>query len=164
MMKSLHVVLGVVGIAVLASPPIAQADQPPAGSFVAVLTAGEEVPSCATATNAARGVVVFHVVDDEVGTVEFKMVANNLPGDVVAAHIHVGPKGVAGPVVQALPPTPGAENGVVAEGTFTNLALVAAIQADPDAYYVNVHTAPPGVGCPSGVIRGQLGDHGPLNQ
>ena len=163
-MNRLHVVLGVVGIAVLAGAPLALADQPPAGTFIAVLSAGEEVPSCAAATNAARGVAVFHVIDDEVGTVEFKLVSNNLPGDIIAAHIHIGPKGVAGPVVVPLPPTPGAENGIVAEGTFTNPALVAAIQADPDNYYVNVHTGPPGVGCPSGVIRGQLGDHGPLNR
>jgi hypothetical protein len=164
MMKRLYVVLGVAGVSVLAAPPIALADQPPARTFVAVLSAGEEVPACVPATNATRGVAVFHVLDEAVGTVEFKLVANNVPGDVIAAHIHVGPKGVAGPVVQPLPPTPGAENGVVAEGTFTNAALVAAIQAGPDAYYVNVHSGPPGVGCPSGVIRGQLGDRGPLNR
>ena len=164
MMRRLCVVLGVAGVSVLAAPPIALADQPPAGTLVAVLSAGEEVPSCAPATNAARGVAVFHVLDEAAGAVEFKLVADNLPGDVTAAHIHLGPTGVAGAVVQPLPPTPGAENGVVAEGTFANAGLVAAIRANPDAYYVNVHTGPPGVGCPSGVIRGQLGDRGPLNR
>jgi hypothetical protein len=162
-MNRLCVVLGAACVSMVAAPSVALADQPPARTFVAVLTAGEEVPHCAPATNAARGVAVFHVVDDATGTVEFKLVANNLPGDIIAAHIHIAPKGVAGPVVQPLPPTAGAENGVIAEGTFQNAALVAAIQAAPDAYYVNVHTAPP-AGCPSGVIRGQLGDHGPLNQ
>jgi hypothetical protein len=164
MMKRLYVFLGVTGLSVLYSPPVVLADQPPARTFVAVLSAGEEVPPCAPATNAARGVAVFRVIDETAGVVEFTLVANNLPGDVAAAHIHIAPAGVAGPVVQPLPPTPGAENGVVAEGTFTNAALVAAIQANPDGYYVNVHTGPPGVGCPSGVIRGQLGDRGPLNQ
>jgi CHRD domain len=67
--------------------------------------------------------------------------------------------GVAGPVVQPLPPTPGAENGVIGTGTFSNPALVAAMQADPDGYYVNVHTNV----CQPGVIRGQLGDRGPSN-
>ena len=61
--------------------------------------------------------------------------------------------------MQPLPPTAGAENGVVARGSFTDAALVAAIQANADNYYVNVHTTI----CPTGVIRGQLGDHGPLN-
>ena len=163
MMKRLYAVLGAAGGAVFAFSPVVLADQPPATTFVAVLSAAEEVPTCASATNAARGVAVFHVVDEATGTVEFRLVANNLPGDIIAAHIHVGPAGVAGPVVEPLPPTPGAENGVIAEGTFTNPALVAAIQANPDRYYVNVHTGPPGVGCPSGVIRGQLDDHGPLN-
>ena len=163
-MRKLYVVLGVAAVSMLAAPPMAMADQPPARTFVAVLTAADEVPICAAATNAARGLAVFHVVDEATGTVEFKLVANNLPGDIIASHIHIAPKGVAGPVVQPLPPTPGAENGVIGEGTFVNAALVAAIQANPDAYYVNVHTGPPGVGCPSGVIRGQLGDHGPLNE
>jgi hypothetical protein len=164
MMKRNYVVLGVACLAVMAAPPIALADQPPARTFVAVLSAGEEVPTCSPATDAARGVAVFHVLDQAAGTVEFKVVANNLPGDVTAAHIHLGPSGSPGPVVQPLPLTPGAENGVVGEGTFSNAALVAAIQADPDAYYVNVHSGPLGVGCPSGVIRGQLDDRGPLNQ
>jgi hypothetical protein len=41
------------------------------------------------------------------------------------------------------------------------------ITLDPEAalgaYYINVHTGAP-TGCPPGVIRGQLDDHGPLNQ
>ena len=128
-----------------------------------MLSAGEEVPLCATATNAARGQALFHVVDEATGEVRYKLVSNNLPGDIVAAHIHLAPSGVPGPVVQPLALTPGAENGVIGQGSFTNPALVAAIQANPQLYYVNVHTAPLGVGCPSGVIRGQLDDRGPLN-
>lgn len=57
-----------------------------------------------------------------------------------------------GPVVQPLPPRPGAEHGVVGSGTFTNPALLAPLRADPAAYYVNVHSSV----CPSGVIRGQF--------
>ena len=128
-----------------------------------MLSAEEEVPLCATATNAARGQAMFHVVDEATGEVRYKLVANNLPGDIVAAHIHLAPSGVAGPVVQPLALTPGAEKGVIAQGSFTNPALLAAIRANSELYYVNVHTAPPGVGCPSGVIRGQLDDRGPLN-
>jgi hypothetical protein len=152
----------VLAISAVASIPVAGADQPPAKAFVAVLSAAEEVPLCGPATNAARGVAVFRV-DVATGAVEFKVVANNLPGDPIAAHIHLAPTGVAGPIVQPLSLTPGAENGVIGTGSFTNPALVAAIQANPGNYYVNVHSGPAGVGCPSGVIRGQLDDHGPLN-
>jgi CHRD domain len=161
-MKRLCTALGVIAVSTVASLPVAGADQPPAKTFVAVLSAGEEVPTCEPATNAARGSAVFHVRDEATGAVDFKVVANNLPGDVNAAHIHVAPVGVPGPIVQPLPLT-GTENGVVAQGSFTNAGLVDAIRADPDGYYVNVHSGPPGVGCPSGVIRGQLGDRGPLN-
>jgi hypothetical protein len=133
--------------------------QPPATTFVAVLTADQEVPLCTAATDAARGVFVAHVTDEATGTVTWRLVANNLPGDIVAAHIHIAPAGVAGPVVQPTPPTPGEENGVVGTGTFSNPALLAALRANPDGYYVNVHTNV----CPPGVIRGQLGDHGQSN-
>ena len=135
----------------------AGAGAPPPRTFVAVLNADEEVPTCAAATNASRGLAVFHVTDEATGTVEFTLVANNLPGNIVAAHIHLAPKGVAGGVVQTLAPTPGEENGVIKKGSFTNLAVVAGLQADPTRYYVNVHSTV----CGSGVIRGQLGDHGP---
>ena len=164
-MKRRFALVGVpaVASALAVGASMALAAQPPAPTFVAVLSADEEVPPCALATNAARGVAVLHVRDEQSGTVEFKIVSNNLPGDIIAAHIHVAPRGVAGPVVQALPPTPGAENGVIAEGSFSNAALVAAIRANPDNYYINVHTDPVN-GCPPGVIRGQLGDRGPLNQ
>lgn len=135
----------------------ALAGKPAPKTFVAVLNAADEVPHCDQAGNGARGVAVFHVVDQAAGVVSYKLVANNLPGDTLVAHIHLAPKGVPGPVVQPLPFTPGEENGVIGRGTFTNKGLLDAIQANPGAYYVNVHSTV----CPTGVIRGQLGDHGP---
>lgn len=133
------------------------AEAPPPSTFVVVLDAASEVPQCAPATNAARGVAIFHVTDEATGTVEYTLVANNLPGTITNAHIHVAPEGVAGPVVQGLSPTPGEENGVIKQGSFTNPALLAAIRANPQNYYVNVHSSV----CPAGVIRGQFGDNGP---
>ena len=47
----------------------------------------------------------------------------------------------------------GLNTGLVAEGTTTNLAVATAILANPENYYVNVHTTV----CPAGTIRGQLG-------
>ena len=162
-MTRVRAVVVAAGLALLTWPAVAGADQPAAGTFVAVLSAEEEVPLCGTATNGARGQALFHVVDEATGEVRYKLVANNLPGDIVAAHIHLAPSGDPGPVVQPLTLTPGAENGVIGQGSFTNPALLAAIRANPELYYVNVHTGPAGVGCPPGVIRGQLDDRGPLN-
>jgi CHRD domain len=149
----------VIATAVLVAAAATLAAQTPAKTFVAVLSPEAEVPACAAASNAAGGSFVAHVVDEATGTVEWKLVANNLPGTIVAAHIHLAPKGVAGPIVQPLPPTPGDQHGVIGTGTFTNPALVAGLQANPDGYYVNVHTTV----CPAGAARGQLGDHGPGN-
>jgi hypothetical protein len=138
---------------------VALAEPPSPRTFVAVLTAGDEVPLCAPAGNDARGIAVFHVLDEATGLMSYKLVANNIPGNTTAAHIHVAPKGTPGPVVQPLPFTPGGEQGVIGEGTFTNPALLAAIRANPQNYYVNFHSTV----CGPGVIRGQLDERGPAN-
>ena len=136
---------------------VASAEQPPASTFVAVLNSANETGACAGISNSARGVAVFHVTDETAGTVEWSVVANNLPGTTTAAHIHLGPAGVAGGVVQPLAGVAGNEQGVIATGAFTNPTLLAALRAAPASYYVNVHTNE----CPAGIIRGQFGDHGP---
>ena len=138
---------------------VALADSSSPKTFVAVLNAEDEVPSCAPAGNATRGLAVFHVLDEATGLVSYKLVANNIPGNTTAAHIHLAPKGTPGGVVQPLPLTAGSEQGVIAEGTFTNPALLAAMRANPQSYYVNIHSNV----CGPGVIRGQLDEHGPAN-
>ncbi len=71
---------------------------------------------------------------------------------VVAAHIHKGPSGAARPVVFGFF-NPPASTVVVNSGCRSgDRALLAAIAADPGAYYVNVHTSL----YPTGAGRGQL--------
>ncbi len=68
-------------------------------------------------------------------------------GKPTAAHIHKAPPGKAGPIVVPL------GGAYKAKGCTTAAKkLVAAIEASPNAYYVNVHTAK----YPAGAIRGQL--------
>jgi hypothetical protein len=146
-------------VATLFAATVALADAPAPKTFVAVLTAEDEVPPCAPAGRDARGVAIFKVLDEATGLVSYKLVANNIPGNTTAAHIHLAPKGTPGGVVQPLPFPAGAEQGVIGRGTFTNPALLAAIRANPQNYYVNVHST----ACGAGVIRGQLDEHGPAN-
>lgn len=69
---------------------------------------------------------------------------------VTAAHIHLAPVGSPGPVVV---PLGASGNRSFSIGcTAADPAVVAAIVADPAAYYVNVHNA----AFPAGALRGQL--------
>jgi hypothetical protein len=139
----------------LALSPVASAQERAPTTFVAVLSAENEVPGCpAGEESGARGVAIVQI-DEDTGEITYRVIAANLPGTIAGGpggHIHVGAAGVMGPVVQALELT-GAESGVVAAGTTVNPALAEAILADPANYYVNVHTTV----CPGGAIRGQLG-------
>lgn len=83
------------------------------------------------------------------GQVCYTLAAKNLPS-AVAAHIHRGEAGAAGPVVIPLQ-TPNA-SGVSSGCTTVARALVAAISSNPASFYANVHTNE----FPAGAIRGQL--------
>ena len=155
-MRKLFLILGVVIASTFAFGSTAATAAPPAPrNFVVTMNANDEVPRCAAGSITDRGVAIFHVTDQSAGTVRYLIVSTDLPGQIILAHIHKAPKGVAAPPAQPLDLT-GAQFGVVVAGTFSNPALVADMQAHPDQYYVNVHTDV----CQPGVIRGQFGDHG----
>ncbi len=72
-------------------------------------------------------------------------------GTIVAAHIHKGKAGVAGPVVVPFGKTYKSK-GCIA----STASLIAAIKKNPGGYYVNVHNAK----YPGGALRGQLRSDG----
>ena len=84
------------------------------------------------------------------GLVCFKLTATNILLPAMAAHIHAGAAGVAGPIVVGL--TAPAANGMSEGCVSAPRALVNAILAAPASFYVNVHTTD----FPNGAIRGQL--------
>jgi CHRD domain len=157
----------------------APAQPPDATNFVTHLNGAEEVP---TRDCPGQGQAVFQLSKD--GTeLSYRLTASNI-NNVVAAHIHIAPLGVNGPVVLFLfgsPPVPpggGAQNGVLGEGTATAADLVGPLTGMPMSAlvtnmrtgnaYVNVHTndgvAPTNTGCgdfPGGEIRGQIEVAGP---
>lgn len=142
------------------------------GNYSVHLNGDTEVPA-----NASQGAgqAVFHLSKD--GTsLDYKLIVANLDNPV-AAHIHVAPPGVNGPVVAFLfgpaAAGTGTANGVIATGTITAANLTGPLAGQPfsallDALnsgnaYVNVHTndgvPPTGTGpgdLPGGEIRGNF--------
>jgi hypothetical protein len=72
--------------------------------------------------------------------------------DPEAAHIHRGRSGVAGDIVVPLQQPSSGDPGASSECVRIQRSLAQAILANPNRYYVNVHTA----ALPAGAIRGQL--------
>lgn len=139
-------------------------------SYSAQLSAAEEVPSNASP---ATGQAVYTLSADGM-TLHYKLTVTNITNPFMA-HIHVGAKGVNGPVVLPLfngPAASGVKNGTLSEGDVTAAQLtgplagktMADLLAEMDAgnTYSNFHTNdgkdPAGTGpgdLPAGEIRGQ---------
>lgn len=143
--------------------PLAAAQASPR-NFVAPLSGDQEVPPADTD---ATGVSIFQLSRDG-SELSYRLNVANIE-NVTQAHIHVGARGVNGPVVVWLypdgPPAqliPGRTSGTLATGTITADDLVGPLAgASLDDLldtiragnaYVNVHT----LQFPPGEIRGQI--------
>ncbi|MEV7528402.1 CHRD domain-containing protein [Agrococcus sediminis] len=110
------------------------------------LNGGQEVP----APNAfgAHGWFSYEIDGDQLC---YTLEVDGLSAPAAAAHIHVAPRNAPGPVVVPLS-VESATSFAVEACTTADPMLLAAIEANPRDYYVNVHTPTN----PSGEIRGQL--------
>jgi hypothetical protein len=148
--------IGLLASAVLAAPQVR--------NFAAPLDSGQEIPPV---DSEATGVAHF-TLDRDGDALAYRLNVANIE-DVTMAHIHVGTRGVNGPVVVWLyPDAPPAQliegrtQGTLAAGVVTGDDLVGPLAGqDLDALielirageaYVNVHT----LEHPAGEIRGQI--------
>ena len=90
------------------------------------------------------------IVHPSQGRLCFSIAVEGIELPAAAAHVHVGARDVAGPVVVGL--TPPDATGSSAGCVTAEPAVLRAIKRNPFAYYVNVHTT----SFPDGAVRGQL--------
>lgn len=150
---------GVAALAALALTATAASAQ--VIQMTAVLSSGDETPALLS------GAVGTAEVGVDVGAKELSITLRvfNMPTATTAGHIHVGPKGVAGPVVIDFPGIPGRIGDFVLAFRVNQAALrpqpAIGINTMDDVIqaitggnaYVNIHSTTN----PGGEIRGQLG-------
>ena len=131
----------------LSSPSVGDAaDEEPAVTLEATLDATQEVPAPGGPLPGAGGTATFKY-DETDKSVTYTVTVTNLTGPPVAAHIHLGPPGTAGPVRVTL------DQNNLAGGAAP--APVSDDLVEPlydGGTYVNVHTSQN----PNGEIRGQI--------
>jgi hypothetical protein len=170
---SLASVLLLVGISVVAVDS-ADADGRKRDVFRAWMSGVEEAPNAVSSTG--RG-FFRAVVDEEAGTIEYRMIYTGLESPITQSHLHIGTHHQGGGIViylcsnltapappagtQACPASPGEISGTItAENVLaqTNHGIAAGEFADvlnmmrQHAVYVNIHSTL----IPAGEIRGQL--------
>lgn len=115
--------------------------------FQATLDTAQEVDPSPTGTNPGEGGTATFSLDEESGQLSFTVTLHDLTGDPIAAHLHRGAPGVAGPIVVSLDASKfRGETGSVLFGNDLVPDLLAG------NLYVNYHT----VANQLGEVRGQV--------
>jgi hypothetical protein len=140
--------LGALGLTLIAAGAAVARSQANTIQIAAAMRASEEVPAPTGNVSGARGSFSGTLTRSGAGGVlRWRLTFAELSGRAVAAHIHTGARGAAGPV--SVPLCTPCESP--ASGTANlDAAVIAAIQTG--RAYVNVHTPTN----PAGEIRGQL--------
>ena len=114
-----------------------------------VMGSGPEVPAPTGDVSSARGAFTGSVTRSDTGAVlTWQMTFSGLTGDAIAAHIHTGAAGQAGPVVVPLcGPCQSPASGTA------NISDTVLAALESGGAYTNVHTPTN----KAGEIRGQLG-------
>jgi hypothetical protein len=136
-------------------------------TFVAEMSSFEEVPAVASL---AKGFAGIQQMANGSGFY-YTIVLTDSSTPITAAHLHLAPRGEAGPVVVPLcaaPANPCATEGAVTTGTFDAADLAGPMANDTlerlisearnGMIYVNVHSTK----FPAGEARGQLADLGAI--
>jgi CHRD domain len=147
-LATLIVAGGAVALLVAAFAPAAAVET---YTVSATLKNTTEVPRPKGATFARGAFSGKYVEHGKTATLTWKLTFSRLTGKAVAAHIHAGKRGVAGPVI--VPLCGPCRNGQVGKVTITEKTISA---LESGKAYVNVHTAKNA----AGEIRGQIATKG----
>jgi hypothetical protein len=135
--------LALISIAVLAVLAVAVSAWAAERTFTVTMTGKAETPK---GDPNGRGTARIKIEASK-GELCFRLTWSNI-GTPVAAHVHKGKKGTAGPVVIPLFGGTAKHTGCVK----ASKSLLAKVVKSPASYYVNVHTQQ----FPGGAIRAQL--------
>jgi hypothetical protein len=143
----LFVVIAAAAALALLVAPAANAEAPT--RFVVPLS-----PECPEAVASGATGFAYLSINEANGRITYSVAAFNLPGTLTAAHIHGPINPTNGPVAAHLELT-GLDSGFVATKSTTDPALAAAIIANPENFYFNLHTS--ATDCGTGALRGSIG-------
>lgn len=96
--------------------------------------------------------LAFVTFDSTTGEVCYEVAVANITLPANAMHIHVGAAGESGGVVIPFPTAPDEEGAARGCTTAEDMAVLEDLAANPEGYYVNVHTSD----FPDGAVRAQL--------